>query len=103
MNNHSYPFNQALAESISPEITQYLLKHFGTELSVLNRKEFTEACGYKPCVSSIFIVCRGGSFDYKIDGKEVNIYNGTLAHFPHPGGSLPFYTFNQLYEKAAFG
>ena len=102
MNNHSYPFNQTLAESISPEITQYLLKNF-SKITVLNQKEFTEARGYEPCISSIFIVSDGGSFDFEIDGRSVYIHNGTLARFPHPGGKLRFYQFTQLYEKAAFG
>ena len=102
MNNHSYPFNQALAESISPEITQYMTKHFD-KISVINQKEFAEKNGYEPCISSIFNVCRGGSFSYLIDGEEVSIHNGTLLRFPHPGGSIPFYKFNKLYEKATFG
>ena len=102
MNNHLYPFNQALAESISPEITQYMTKHFD-KISVINQKEFAEKNGYEPCISSIFNVCHGGSFSYLIDGEEVSIHNGTLLRFPHPGGNIPFYKFNKLYEKATFG
>jgi hypothetical protein len=101
MEDHSYPFNQALAESISPEITQYLTKHFA-KISVINQKEFAEKRGYEPCISSIFFVCKGGSFTCKIDGGDVSIHNGTLDDFPHPGGNVKFYKFNELYEKAFF-
>ncbi len=56
-----------------------ILRKLFTEIQILDVDEFILEYKYEPCISSIFVVSLGGSYDYLIDGVECIIHNGTLS------------------------
>lgn len=57
-----------------------LLKRLFDEILILDTNKFLAERGYEPCVSSIFVVSLGGSYDYPFDSVECVIHNGILMH-----------------------
>ncbi len=100
MNSHSVPFDTELANSISPESTKILCSFFNKDnIHIIDVKQFEKETGYEPCISSTFMVCIGGSYDYEINGHEIVIHNGTLVRI---SGYSQLHNFMDEYTRRVF-
>lgn len=77
------PFNIQIGDMISPEITKMFNTLF-KKIQFIDVEKFEQINSYRPCISSSFKVCDGGSISYDdmYDGKKVliSIHNGTLQY-----------------------
>jgi hypothetical protein len=73
-------FDLAIANSISPEVTQKLLSFFEADtIRVLNIDQYLKTKMHNPCISSHFFVSDGGSYSYEKNYRHVYIHNGTIG------------------------
>jgi hypothetical protein len=70
-----------------------ILKELFNEILILDTNNFFVERGYEPCVSSIFVVSLGGSYDYPFDSVECVVHNGTLMKL----GNLQVYELQRAY------
>jgi hypothetical protein len=101
MNSFNIPFDIELANSISKEITTKLLTFFDEkDIKIFDVQSFIQAKQYEPCISSIFIVSEGGSYDYEKNGTFINIHNGTLISIDGFNGLRSF--MNEYSDRVNF-
>lgn len=70
-----------------------ILKGLFDEILILDTNKFFVERGYEPCVSSIFVVSLGGSYDYPFDSVECVVHNGTLMRL----GNLQVHELQRAY------
>jgi len=79
METCAIPFNATIGNSISPQITSLLLTLFGDNIKIIDVEKFKEKYMFEPCISSRFMVSKGGSCDFTKNGYNIIIHNGTLS------------------------
>lgn len=70
-----------------------LLKGIFDEILILDTNKFVTERDYEPCISSIFVVSLGGSYDYQFDSVECVVHNGTLMRL----GNLQVHELQRAY------
>ncbi len=74
------------------EAFELLIKIFD-EIKILDVEAFFDEHKYEPCVSSVFVVSAGGSYDFILDGTNCYVHNGTLCTY----GNLPIVKLQHAY------
>lgn len=85
---NSVPIDYALAAQVLPANIVSKMKHFNVFLFDISQWQQD----YEPCISSLFICCKGGSF-HDIDSVygSYHVHNGTLVGLAE---------FSEMYYKA---
>ena len=79
MEKYTINFDATIGNSISPAITNLLVKLFGADtIKFFDEEAFINGEHRKPCISSCLMVSRGGSYDYTQGTYDIYVHNGTL-------------------------
>lgn len=73
------PFNPTIGNSICPQTTSLLLSLFGDNIKIIDVEKFKDKYKFEPCISSRFMVTKGGSCDFTQNGYTIHTHNGTLC------------------------
>jgi len=71
-------FDLNIGNSICPITTTFLLNLFGDDIKIIDINEFKKKYSYDPCISSRFMVTKGGSCNFTKNGYNIMTHNGTL-------------------------
>lgn len=79
MNDHLVALDEGVCDKVRPGLYREL-----TELApgskILDVRGFQAVQGREPCITSVFVVAVGGSFDYQDKQRRtVEVHNGTLV------------------------
>ncbi len=93
MDTCTIPFNKEIGESISPDITNFLLNTF-PDVKVVDVNKFQKKFACEPSIVSIFMVTDGGSFH----AHKWWTLNGTyMTHTPFP--NMTFGEYSKAYQS----
>ena len=93
MNTCTVPFNIEIGNSISSEITEFLLSKF-PNVKVIDTVAFFKKYSYEPNIVSIFMVSDGGSVHF----DSCYTLNGTYMTFKH-FDDMTFGEYSKCYQS----